>query len=129
MSKLFGYDFTVEFKPRAQKIVADALSRRDAEPGLAFSISSPRFTIFDDLRQAASTDPVLTALRARILAGELGSPWSMVDGVVCHDRRAHLPTVSVFLAAVLVAAHDDGPEDSPPRPMGLSHPSRSPGGP
>jgi hypothetical protein len=110
VSKLFGYDFSVEFKPGAQNIVADALSRRDTESGLVFSISSPRFTIFDDLKQAASDDPALTSLRTRILAGELGPPWGMVDGVVCYDRRAHVPADSAFVPTVLAAAHDTGHE-------------------
>jgi len=31
VSKLFGYDFSVEYKPGKQNVVADALSRRDEE--------------------------------------------------------------------------------------------------
>lgn len=110
VSKLFGFDFAVEFKPGRQNIVADALSRKDAEPTLAFTLTGPRFALFAKLRQAALTEPELSAIRSRIETGELNAPWSLVDGIVCFHRRAHNPATSPLHLAVLAAVHD-GPHE------------------
>ena len=107
-SKLLGFDFRVEFKPGKQNIVADALSRRDAEPGVVMALSAPQFSLFDELHQATTLDPNLTALRALIEAGELEAPWALVDGVVTFDGRAHIPASSDLLPRVLAMAHEGG---------------------
>jgi hypothetical protein len=109
-SKLLGFDFRVEFKPGNQNIVADALSRREAEPGTIMALSAPRFSLFDELRQAATSDPNLTALRARIEAGELQAPWALVDGVITFDNRVHIPATSDLLSRVLAIVHEGGHE-------------------
>lgn len=49
VSKLFGFDFAVEFKPGHLNIVADALSRKEAKPGTAFTLTAPRFDLTDEL--------------------------------------------------------------------------------
>ena len=72
VSKLFGYDFQVEYRQGRLNVVADALSRRDGEapllavlldsaPSLA-ALSVPAFQLFVDL-QAELEDS--DALRAR----------------------------------------------------------------
>ena len=49
-SKLFGYDFNVEYRPGSQNVVADALSRRDEEGLAVHAISGSTFDLFDELR-------------------------------------------------------------------------------
>ena len=49
VSKLFGYDFSVEYRPGKQNVVADALSRRDAEAFAVHALSGPTFDLFDEL--------------------------------------------------------------------------------
>ncbi|KAK3124678.1 hypothetical protein QOZ80_7BG0590520 [Eleusine coracana subsp. coracana] len=66
VSKILGFDFTVEYKPGKQNIVADALSRRDEELVGAHTISAPTFTLLEEVRAAADTNPVLVALRDQI---------------------------------------------------------------
>ena len=60
ISKLFGFDFTVEYRPSRLNNVADALSRRDPDPdsdaispaGAALCIrSGPSFALIDDIRR------------------------------------------------------------------------------
>ena len=47
VSKLFGYDFTAEYRPGKQNVVADTLSCRDEESALAVhALTRPPFDIF-----------------------------------------------------------------------------------
>jgi hypothetical protein len=68
VSKLFGFDFDVEYRPGRLNTVADTLSRKDAEaappaPGVAVAaaLSGPSFAFLDEIRQggAAALDVVL----------------------------------------------------------------------
>jgi hypothetical protein len=48
ISKLMGFDFTVDYKPEKTNIVADALSRRDADGpdnAEAYAFSTPTFEL------------------------------------------------------------------------------------
>jgi len=75
ISKLFGFDFNVEYRPDRLNIMADALSRRDAElapedanaSGAALCVrSGPSFAFFDDIRRATATSEDAQLLRRRL---------------------------------------------------------------
>jgi hypothetical protein len=81
ISKLFGYDFTVEYRPGRLNTVADALSRRDTEDvaedvvasGTVMCIrSSPSFALIDDIRRATSTAEDMQGLHQRLGAWPTG---------------------------------------------------------
>jgi hypothetical protein len=67
MSKLFGFDFEVEYRPCRLNVVANALSRRDTEllqpaaeelgAAAALALSGPSFAFLDDICRATSTSP------------------------------------------------------------------------
>src|SRR6185503_18105854 len=62
VSKLFGYDFTVEYNLGKNNTVADALSRRDEDAVVTCAVSSPTFLPFDEFRREAEHLPeVITA--------------------------------------------------------------------
>ena len=63
VTKLFGYDFTVEFRLGSLNMVADALSRRHDNDAAAHAISGPSFELFDELRREVQEIPDLRALR------------------------------------------------------------------
>lgn len=105
ISKLFGYDFKVEYKPGKLNTVADALSRRDGDPVSAYALSAPSFAFYDQLKQEIDTTPDLTTKRADIAAGRLGVPWSTTDGLVLRSNRVVVPASLPLLPTVLNRVH------------------------
>lgn len=64
MSKLFGYDIIVEYKPGKMNGAVDALSRRDEEVVASLhTISSPSFELFEALRTELLTNQQVATLR------------------------------------------------------------------
>ncbi|WVZ92949.1 LOW QUALITY PROTEIN: hypothetical protein U9M48_038979, partial [Paspalum notatum var. saurae] len=106
VSKLLGFDFSVEYKPGRLKVVADALSRHDADLCVLPSLFGPMFDIIDDLRRAASGDLVLVSMSEQVAAGTLGKPWSLVDGVMLYDGKLYLPPDSDLLRTILAGVHN-----------------------
>jgi len=112
VSKLFGYDFRIEYRPGKANVVADALSRRDGDTPLlaglydtdAMSLvvlSAPTFWLFDDLRLELDTDATLRAHRDAVEAGAHGDSWTIHEGLILHDGRVFVPMSSMLLDDVL----------------------------
>jgi hypothetical protein len=55
VSKIFGYQFYMEFKPGKQNAAADALSQRDEEISSVCALSLPTFELYDQLCQESTT--------------------------------------------------------------------------
>jgi len=119
ISKLFGFDFNVEYRPDRLNIMADALSRRDAElapedanaSGAALCVrSGPSFAFFDDIRRATATSEDAQLLRRRLEAGELPAPWRLDDGLLQHGRRLFVPDHADLRHQALLLAHSAGHE-------------------
>ena len=69
MSKWFGSDIAVEFRPGWQNATADALSRCDKE-GLAIqAIFMPAFLAYEELRAELGENPAAQELLAQVAAG------------------------------------------------------------
>jgi len=49
ISKLFGFDFTIEYRPGRLNSATDALSRRDEEAAAWCALSGPSFDLFNDI--------------------------------------------------------------------------------
>ncbi|KAK1644330.1 hypothetical protein QYE76_062135 [Lolium multiflorum] len=119
ISKLFGFDFTVEYRPGRLNTVADALSRRDTEEladsldggGVVMCIrSGPSFAFIDDIRRATVGAADAQALRQRLDAGELAAPWHLADGLLLHGRRIFVPDQDDLRQQALCLAHSAGHE-------------------
>lgn len=105
ISKLFGYDFTVEYRPGRLNVVADALSRRDTESLTAHMLSAPAFSVFEDLKNDIAASPILSALRDDIQAGHRGKPWHIKDGLILHSNRVFVPAESPLRESAIQLAH------------------------
>jgi hypothetical protein len=111
VSKLMGFDFSVEYKPGKMNIVADALSRRTAdepEEGSLAALSTPQFDLFAASRQEVIRDSTLSSLRTSIEAGQKSPQWAVVDGLITFDQRIYLPATSPLLPSMITAAHTTG---------------------
>ena len=109
VSKLFGYDFAVEYRPGTLNVVADALSRREEEAVQLNILTGPSFCLFEDLRQELQSNAELRALRDSIVATR-GAPWQVVNGLIMRGNKVFIPTGSAALPVVLELAHTAGHE-------------------
>jgi hypothetical protein len=107
VSKLFGYDLTVEYRSGKLNGAADALSRRDEEVAAIHSLSAPTFQLFDALRAEADTDPQVADLRAKLAAGVAREGWTQVDGLLLFEGKLFIPDASAIWPLI---PHDCGHE-------------------
>jgi hypothetical protein len=110
ISKLFGFDFSVEYRPGRLNTVADALSRRDSDEPHIHALSTPTFQLYDDIRNAISSCPTLTALRNNIIAGLKDESWSVKDDLIFRSGKIYIPPNTDFIQQVLQLAHSTGHE-------------------
>jgi hypothetical protein len=108
VSKLFVFQFMVEFKPGHQNAAADTLSRWDEEAPAVSVISVPNFELFDQLCKEAITFQEIASKREEIAAGKAEKKWLIVDGLVVHDSRVFMPVTSTLWSTMLEHAHGVG---------------------
>jgi hypothetical protein len=110
VSKLFGYDFIVEFNPGRTNIVADALSRCNEDQASVHLLSTLTFQFFDDFRKEAASHPDVVKLKQQIEQGMALPTWSIVDDLVMYKGRIFVPSSSEFWPQILTTAHGQGHE-------------------
>jgi hypothetical protein len=76
VSKLFGYDFAVEYRQGRFNVVADALSRRDEDEMAVHIISSPSFMLYEQLRTEIDALPQTSQLCQQVVAGTAPQGWT-----------------------------------------------------
>ena len=110
ISKLFGFNFTVEYRPGQLNSAADALSRRDEEAAALCALSGPSFDLYADIRRATATDPVTRGLQQQLAAGSLDAPWVAGDGFLLHGKRIYVSAVDDLRHQVVALAYSAGHE-------------------
>jgi hypothetical protein len=110
ISKLFGYDFNVEYQLGRLNTAADALSRCDSDEISIHSISTPTFQLFSEIKSAISTNSDLSALRNNIIAGLKDPSWSVQDGLILMSGKVYIPSNSDLIQQILQISHTGGHE-------------------
>jgi hypothetical protein len=82
VSKVFGYDLTVQYRQGNLNGVADALPHREEDTASVHAISSPTFELFDKLRDEIQHSPEAVVVRSRMAEGKAEKGWSLVDDLV-----------------------------------------------
>jgi hypothetical protein len=110
ISKLFGYEFNVEYWPGRLNAVANALSRRDNEEISIHSISTPTFQLFSEIKSVISTNSDLSALRNNIIVGLKDPSWSVQDSLILKSGKVYIPSNSDLIQQILQISHTGGHE-------------------
>jgi hypothetical protein len=105
IDKLFGFDFTVEYKACRFNIVADALSRCSPPNAMFHTLSSPTFQLYDELRLECAATPECQRIRGQIKEGVLTAPWHLVDGLLLYGRQMFVLGSSALLPTILDSVH------------------------
>lgn len=115
VSKLFGYDFEVKYKPGKLNGAADDLSRQNKEVAAVHTLSSPTFELFDTLRDEAVAGSQVATLRSKLAAGTTPAGWSETDGLLLFRGKLFIPDGSSLWPELLSFVHDSGHgEDAAP---------------
>lgn len=104
MGKLVGYDYEITYKPGSSNAAADALSRRSDTPCLQ-SISVQHTTMWDTLRQLASSDPYLIKI-GKLAEASPGQPYAWRNELLCYNNRVVIPPSSSFIPTLLHEHHN-----------------------
>jgi transposase InsO family protein len=110
LSKLFGFDFAVEYRPGRLNTAADALSRRDEEGPAVLLMSGPSFRLYDDIRAAMALDQEAGELLQQLDRGTLDGPWRVAEGLLLHGKRIFVPRHGDLRHQVVALAHTAGHE-------------------
>jgi hypothetical protein len=107
VSKLFGYDFSVELCPSRLNTVVDALSRHGKEDASLSALSGPSFKLYDDLRRGLRKTPYcVSSMTAWSPSAVRHGTWC--KGLVLHGTLVFVPATSVALPVILQMARSAG---------------------
>lgn len=105
ISKLMGFNFTVEFCLDRVNVVADTLSCREENTTAALNaVTRPSFHVFDDLHREIYDNTTLAQLWDKV-AGDQGPTWAFHDNLLVYKKRVFVVVTSPSLPALLEATH------------------------
>jgi hypothetical protein len=100
ISKLFGFDFSVEVAlPSAVEAGADL-----------YVLSDPSFALLDAIRAATVTTAEGQQRLQHLQDGELAASWCLSDGLLLHGSRVFVPNHGDLRDQVIRLAHSAGHE-------------------
>jgi hypothetical protein len=106
VSKLFDFDFSVEYRPGTANVVTEALSRRDMESTMPLmALSATSFRLFNDLRQEFDASQELRTVWEVVANEDYGNQWRVVDGLVTICGRVYIPLSLPLTQEAIADAH------------------------
>lgn len=109
LAKLMGFDFTIEYKKGRKNCVADALSRKNEQGGLA-AISTPILVWLDMMKKEVQRNPKLQHLVKLHQQGETVGPWEFKEGILHFKNRIYLVADSPLVPLIIEEMHSSAPE-------------------
>lgn len=99
LTKLMGYDFTIQYRSDSSNIVADALSRTLKTPtGMVFLLSVPHFTFLTELKNELAARQEFVALQKSLQDEPLShSEYNYNSGLILKKGCIWLPNSLKFI--------------------------------
>lgn len=104
VSKLFGYEYEILYKPGKDNSAADALSRIHGSPCLDALLVSQAH-IWDDIKAEAVNHPYMHKI-GQMATTNPGSPYAWRNGLICYKNRVVVPPQSHIIQQLLREFHD-----------------------
>lgn len=108
LTKLLGYDFSIEYKRGKKNRVADELSRRDkaVEEGVLTTITFPQPVWIEELRQSYVGDPLAQKLITKSQQGRLqGNTVVVRNGIIVKKGRIYVGASPTLKSQLLAHVH------------------------
>jgi hypothetical protein len=106
VSKLFGFDFSMEYKSGTANVIADALSQHDMESTASLiAPSAPSFRLFDDLCREFDASRELCMVRNAVANRNHGDQWRVINGLVTVRGRVYIPSSSSLAQEAIAGTH------------------------
>lgn len=107
LSKLLGYDYTIQYKSGKSNVVADALSRvHDQNAEACWLLSMPRFHFLDDLKQELTRTPSFTELFNVVRNNPAAHPgYKIHNDLLLYKDRIWLNKGNTFIPLLLEEFH------------------------
>lgn len=107
LSKLLGYDYSIQYKAGKHNMVADALSRiTDVIDAQCFVLTMPHFVFLDQLRQTLTTDPDFWSLFTKIQDNpQSHADYKIHNGLIFFKNKIWLTPQCDFRTLLLDEFH------------------------
>lgn len=104
VSKLFGYEYEIIYKPGKENSVADALSRMASSPCVdALFVSQAQ--VWDNIKEEVVSHPYIKKIN-KLAIENLGGPYTWRNGLVCYKNRVVVSPKSNIIQQILREFHD-----------------------
>lgn len=107
VSKLLGFDFEIQYKPRSANRVADALSRKTNGAVECGALVTTKWVSWEELAREIAADPTLNQIKTELRNGEkqlVG--FHLVEDKLMYKSRYVIPEFTIHIPKILQAYHD-----------------------
>ncbi|XP_066342159.1 uncharacterized protein [Miscanthus floridulus] len=111
VSKLFGYDFNVEYRLGHLNTIVNALSRWTDDDAHLSVLTRPSSKLFEELCRELQDKANFRAFLDSVVV-ERGTPWCIMNGLILRGTHVFVPATSTALPTVLQLAHTAGHEEA-----------------